>query len=77
MSIDEIARRVLKIPTLGTRGEDVLDFHTLPVWSLSAALKAAYQAGREAGLLEGRPMMRRDACGSGRYSLEDDNEASR
>jgi hypothetical protein len=45
--IEEIAKRVLKIETLGTRNSDALDFHELAVWTIQAALDAAYEAGRQ------------------------------
>ena len=43
----QIAREHLGIETLQTRNADGLDFHDLAVWSLKAALLAAYEAGRE------------------------------
>lgn len=43
-SIDEIAKRVLGIDTLGTRG-DVLDLYELPVWWIKQALQEAFDAG--------------------------------
>ena len=45
--IDKIARETLSIETLDARGSDQLDFHTVSVWSLRAALAAAYEAGRQ------------------------------
>lgn len=45
----EIARKHLLIDTLERRSRDCLDFHDLPVWSIQAALLAAYQAGLAAG----------------------------
>ena len=44
-TLAEIARRYLKVPTLVTRNSDSLDFHECAVWSLKAALEAAYLAG--------------------------------
>lgn len=41
----DIAREHLGIPTLATRLGDALDFHDVAVWSVLAALKAAYEAG--------------------------------
>src|SRR5262249_34547065 len=32
--------------TLDTRGSDNLDFHTVAVWAVEAALNAAFEAGR-------------------------------
>lgn len=43
--IAEIARVHLHIETLEVRRHDSLDFHSLAVWSVSAALEAAYLAG--------------------------------
>jgi hypothetical protein len=40
-----IARQHLGIETLVTRKSDSLDFHNVAVWSVKAALNAAYQAG--------------------------------
>ena len=43
--IAKIARRELRIPTLEHRKSDRLDFHEVSVWSVEAALNAAYDAG--------------------------------
>jgi hypothetical protein len=40
-----IANDHLHIDTLGTRNSDSLDFHSVAVWEVKAALEAAYQAG--------------------------------
>jgi hypothetical protein len=48
-AICEIAKRELLIETLDRRMSDRLDFHDLAVWTIEAALTAAYEAGREAG----------------------------
>lgn len=45
--VEDIAKRI-GIKTLKTRNSDSLDFHDIPVWSLKAALIAAYEAGRSA-----------------------------
>lgn len=45
--IAELAQRILKIETLETRNSDALDFHELAVWTIQAALDAAYEAGRQ------------------------------
>ena len=47
--LTDIARQHLKIETLETRKSDSLDFHDISVWSLRAALQAAYEAGLKAG----------------------------
>ncbi|SEO09798.1 hypothetical protein SAMN04488103_1123 [Gemmobacter aquatilis] len=44
----EIARTHLGLPTLEERRSDSLDFHDLAVWSVKAALEAAFEAGRRA-----------------------------
>ena len=43
--IQIIAQTVLDMDTLETRLSDSLDFHDLSVWSIKAALEAAYRAG--------------------------------
>lgn len=40
--------RAFGIDTLETQRSDRLDFHDVAVWSLKAALEAAYQAGQQA-----------------------------
>lgn len=40
-----IAAEHLLIPTLECRRADSLDFHTVSVWAVAAALQAAYNAG--------------------------------
>ena len=40
-----IAKPTLHIDTLETRKSDSLDFHDVAVWSVKAALEAAYRAG--------------------------------
>lgn len=47
--IERIAREVLDLETLKERRSDSLDFHELPVWTIRAALEAAFAAGRLAG----------------------------
>jgi hypothetical protein len=44
-----IARDYLRLDTLDTRDDDTLDFRPHSVWSVRAALEAAYEAGRRAG----------------------------
>ena len=43
----EIAAKHLFLETLETRNSDSLDFHDRAVWSIKAALEAAYEAGRQ------------------------------
>lgn len=45
-TIREIAARHLNVETLERRNSDALDFHQIAVWSIWAALEAAYAAGR-------------------------------
>ena len=47
--LTQIAQQHLDVETLETRLSDRLDFHDLAVWSIKAALEAAYQAGVEHG----------------------------
>lgn len=47
--IRAIAHRELGIKTLERRMSDALDFHDIAVWSVEAALTAAYESGRLAG----------------------------
>lgn len=45
--IEDIARKHTRVTTLETRNSDRLDFHDISVWSLSAALRAAFAAGQQ------------------------------
>ena len=44
----EIAAKHYHIETLETRNSDGLDFHDVAVWSIRAALEAAFAAGQAA-----------------------------
>lgn len=44
--LERIAQEYLHINTLKTQKSDSLDFHDCAVWSLKAALEAAYNAGQ-------------------------------
>ena len=44
----EIAAKHFHIETLETRNSDGLDFHDVSVWSIRAALEAAFAAGQAA-----------------------------
>ena len=44
----EIAAKYFRMETLETRNSDGLDFHDVAVWSIRAALKAAFAAGQVA-----------------------------
>jgi hypothetical protein len=48
--VGEIANKYLGLETLEARNSDSLDFHEVSVWSVKAALDAAYEAGRLAHL---------------------------
>jgi len=50
-AIELIAEQHLRLETLETRNSDGLDFSDQAVWSIKAALEAAYEAGRRAGHL--------------------------
>ena len=47
-TLEQIARQHLGLETLETRRSDQLDFHDLAVWSIEAALQAAFEAGKRA-----------------------------
>jgi hypothetical protein len=49
--LTDIAHDHLRIPTLETRRSDSLDFYNRAVWQVEAALKAAFDAGRNAASL--------------------------
>jgi len=44
--VGQIANEHLSIPTLECRNSDDLDFHTVSVWTVEAALTTAFEAGR-------------------------------
>ena len=46
-TISNIAFEYLGTETLDTRNSDSLDFINLPVWSIKAALEAAFNAGKD------------------------------
>jgi hypothetical protein len=48
-TLTKIAREVLGLETLETRGSDALDFHDVATWTIAKALERAYEAGRKAG----------------------------
>ncbi len=45
-----LAIKHLNLQTLETRKSDSLDFSDQAVWSIKAALEAAYEAGAQAGI---------------------------
>lgn len=47
--LQQIALDHLFVETLETRNSDSLDFHDVSVWAIKAALKAAFDAGKQAG----------------------------
>jgi len=42
----EIAAKYFRLETLETRNSDGLDFHDIAIWSIRAALEAAFAAGQ-------------------------------
>lgn len=48
--LTDIAVKHLRIPTLVERRSDRLDFHSVGVWEVKAALRAAFDAGAAGGL---------------------------
>lgn len=46
-TLENIARQHLGLRTLAARNSDALDFHDHAVWSIEAALKAAFDAGKK------------------------------
>jgi hypothetical protein len=48
-AVARIAKEVLGLDTLETRSSDALDFSDQAVWTLRAALEAAYAAGAISG----------------------------
>jgi hypothetical protein len=47
---EQIASEHLFIETLEVRNSDRLDFHVVSVWGATAALRAAFEAGRQSTL---------------------------
>lgn len=60
-SLAIIARKTLGVHTLETRRSDSLDFYDLAVWSISSALEAAYEAGKEDAELEAASLTKLEA----------------
>lgn len=50
----QIAKDELHLETLETRKSDSLDFHDCAVWSIKAALEAAYEAGKQSAAKGGK-----------------------
>lgn len=48
--LTEIATQNFRLSTLETRHSDELDFHSVAVWSIRAALRSAYLAGYAASM---------------------------
>jgi len=48
-TIEKVAKEQLGIENTNTRHSDALDFHTLSVWEVRAAIEAAYRTGYTAG----------------------------
>lgn len=51
--LEEIALKHFFVQTLKTQNSDRLDFHDVSVWAIESALKAAFEAGVQAGALDG------------------------
>lgn len=51
--VSEIAVKFLGVKNLETQNSDALDFHSLAVWTLKAALEAAFNAGYESAQNQG------------------------
>lgn len=47
-TLEQIARQYLGIETLQPRQSDQQDFYDLAVWSIEAALQAAFEVGKRA-----------------------------
>jgi len=50
--IADLAKQHFFVETLETRNRDRLDFHSVAVWNIKAALEAAYNAGLAQGRRE-------------------------
>lgn len=46
-TIQAIAAKHLRVESLTAQRRDSLDFHELAVWSIEAALNAAFEAGKQ------------------------------
>lgn len=53
-TIDAIANKHLRVATLACQKRDNLDFHELAVWSIEAALNAAFEAGKQLACSSGK-----------------------
>lgn len=58
-TLANIARAHLRLETLEARNSDSLDFSDQAVWSIKAALEAAYRAGMEAAAAQPKPAKRK------------------
>jgi len=54
--MEMIARKHLSIETLEERKMDDLDFHSVSVWGVKAALRAAYDLGYKTGCVDPCPI---------------------
>ena len=52
--LTKIAKKYLYIDTLEEQHSDSLDFHDVSVWGVEAALKAAFDLGKEIGYKMGK-----------------------
>ena len=68
--LEKIAKEMLGIPTLETRNNGDLDFHTVSVWNLRDALEKAFIAGGQWTAFEmGQKASKLDA--DNKFSLAD------
>jgi len=49
-AVRSLARFHFHLTDLETRNSDGLDFHSVPVWAIESALRAAYEAGHAVGV---------------------------
>ena len=78
-TVENIAKRYLRLDTLEPRNSDQLDFKEQAVWNIKLALEEAYRAGEIAGLKRAielsdtiikRKVVVRDSKGNGLYEGE-------
>jgi hypothetical protein len=62
--LTRLAQEHLNIPTLETRRSDALDFHTVSVWGIADALKAAFVVGAQTSAIQWLDALLEDVMGS-------------
>ncbi len=60
-ALEDALQHLSGVETLQERKSDELDFHDVSVWSLKAALEAAYKAGRKDEMERAERVCRRNA----------------